>query len=143
MNIKQLSIFIENKKGRLSEVTEILKDNNLNIRALSLADTSDFGILRLILDNPDKGADVLKNKGFIVKETDVLAIEIEDQPGGLSKVLQVLSENNIDISYMYAFVEKKESNAVVIFKVDDNNRTIDILNKNNIKTVASDIIKNL
>jgi len=143
MNIKQLSVFIENKKGRLAEVTGILRDNNINIRALSLADTSDFGILRIIVDDPDKAKEVLKDKEFVVKESDVLAIEIEDKPGGLSKVLDVLSSNDIDIAYMYAFVEKKETNAIVIFKVSDNDKTVDVLKNNGISVVSHNIIKEL
>ncbi len=143
MNIKQISIFIENKKGRLAEVTKILEENNINIRALSLADTSDFGILRIIVNEPEKCKNILYDKGFIVKESNVLAVEIEDKPGGLARVLGILSENDINIEYMYAFVEKKENNAIVIFKVDNNEKTVSILSSNNINTVPDDILRNL
>ncbi|HOJ64351.1 MAG TPA: ACT domain-containing protein [Spirochaetota bacterium] len=132
MNIKQISIFLENKKGRLAEVTKYLADNNINIRALSLADTKDFGVLRLIVDDYEKCLKVLKEKEFIAQVTDVIAIEIEDRPGGLYKVLKVIEDNNINIEYMYATVEKNKDSAIVIFRVDDTEKTYEVLKKNNI-----------
>ena len=143
MAVKQLSIFLENKSGRLKEVTGLLASNNINIRALALADTLDFGILRLIVDDCDKATEILKKNDFTVKETEVLAVEIEDQPGGLNKVLTIFDENNINIEYMYAFVEKSRSNAVVIFRIDDSSRAVSILEAKSINTLTNDMIKAL
>jgi len=106
MKITQISVFIENKSGRLYEICDLLGRNNLNIRALSLADTSDFGILRLIMSDPEKAYRLLKENEFTVGKTDVIAVEVPDVPGGLASVLKVLSDNNVNVEYMYAFVEK-------------------------------------
>ena len=129
MVIKQISVFIENKKGRLADVTSVLANENINIKALSLADTSDFGILRMIVDEIEKAIYSLKQAGFIVKETDVLAVEVEDKPGGLNSILQKFKEYNIDIAYMYAFVESLNSNALLVFKVSDIDKAIKVLNQ--------------
>ncbi|MCK4597567.1 ACT domain-containing protein, partial [bacterium] len=107
MNIKQVSVFLENKKGRLAEVTALLARQGVNIRALSLADTADFGVLRLIVSDSVKCFNVLKKNDFVAQMTDVIAVEIDDQPGGLNRVLAVFDKSDINIEYMYAFVEKK------------------------------------
>ena len=119
MFIKQVSIFIENKAGKMAEVLDILAKNNIDISALSIADTEDYGILRLIVDSPDKACDILKENGFIVKLTDVLAVAIEDKPGALSKPLVALKDKDIEISYLYAFVAKNTDNAIVVIKSSD------------------------
>ena len=119
MKVKQISIFIENRSGRLREVADILGKNSINIRALSLADTSDYGILRLIVDNPDKAREVLKKENFTLSETDVIAVEVSDKPGGLAEVLDILGDAGINVEYMYAFVEKLSDNAVVIFRIEN------------------------
>ena len=106
MFIKQVSVFVENKAGAMSEVLDILAEENIDMSAVSVADTSDFGILRLILSEPEKAEKVLKEKGYVVKLTDVVAVGIEDKPGGLSKPLKVLKDNGIGIEYMYAFIGK-------------------------------------
>ncbi|MBT0653174.1 ACT domain-containing protein [Geomobilimonas luticola] len=124
MHVEQISIFIENKSGRLAEVTRILGDAGVNIRALSLADTSDFGILRLIVNDREKAKAVLKEKGFTVSKTDVVAVEVPDRPGGLSLILQTLDGENINVEYMYAFVERCGENAVIIFRFDETDRAI-------------------
>ena len=116
--IKQISIFVENKFGRLSSIIEVLGKNNIDISALSFADTTDFGILRIIVDKPEEAVIVLKEHGVAVKFTDVIAVTIDDTPGGLSKVLAKLTENNITIDYMYAFVGKKEGKALMVVKTD-------------------------
>lgn len=118
MKLEQISIFIENKSGRLAEVTRVLGQGNINIRALSLADTSDFGILRLIVDQPDQAQALLKEQGFTVNKTHVVAVEVPDQPGGLATILNVLEDNHINVEYMYAFVERCQDNAVIIFRFD-------------------------
>ena len=119
MKVQQISIFLENKSGRLSEVTRILGNNGINIRALSLADTTDFGILRLIVNDADKANRVLKEYGFTVGKTDVIAVEVNDKPGGLARILEILNRENINVEYMYAFVERSRDNAVIIFRFDD------------------------
>ena len=132
MRVKQISIFIENRSGRLREVTEVLGGNGINIRALSLADTSDYGILRLIVDQPDKALAVLKQANFTLSETDVIAVEVKDKPGGLSEVLAILGNAGINVEYMYAFVEKSSNNAVVIFRIEDIEAAISALKKNDV-----------
>ena len=112
MRVEQISIFLENKAGRLAEVSRVLSEAGVNIRALSLADTSDFGILRLIVDNNDRAKEVLKERGFTVGKTDVVAVEVEDRPGGLSRILDILSRQNINVEYMYAFVQHSGKDAV-------------------------------
>ena len=124
MKVEQLSIFIENKSGRLAEVTQILGEAAINIRALSLADTSDFGILRLIVNDVAKAKDVLKDKGFTVSKTEVVAVEVPDRPGGLSAILQALDRESINVEYMYAFVERCGGNAVIIFRFDETDKAI-------------------
>ncbi|MFW9603887.1 MAG: ACT domain-containing protein [Trichlorobacter sp.] len=124
MNVEQLSIFIENKSGRLAEITNVLGAASVNIRALSLADTSDFGILRLIVDRVEQAQQVLKEKGFTVSKTEVVAVEVPDQPGGLSKILQILDSEAINVEYMYAFVERCGGNAVIIFRFDETDKAI-------------------
>ena len=124
MNVEQLSIFIENKSGRLAEITNVLGAASVNIRALSVADTSDFGILRLIVDRVEQAQQVLKEKGFTVSKTEVVAVEVPDQPGGLSKILQILDSEAINVEYMYAFVERCGGNAVIIFRFDETDKAI-------------------
>lgn len=143
MDIKQISVFLENKAGRLAEVTACLAQAGINIRALYLADTTDFGILRMIVNDPDRAQDVLRNSGFVVQETDVIAVEVEDSPGGLNKVLSLLNAGNINIEYMYAFVEKKVNNAIVVFKIDEQEKTIKLLLQNGIGLVPRDVLTNL
>jgi hypothetical protein len=129
MKVEQISIFIENKSGRLAEVSKILGDAGVNIRALSLADTSDFGILRLIVNDREKAMTALKEKGFTVSKTEVVAVEVPDQPGGLASILQVLDSKAINVEYMYAFVERCGANAVIIFRFDETEKAISSLNE--------------
>ena len=130
MSVEQISIFIENKSGRLAEVTRILGDAGVNIRVLSLADTSDFGILRMIVNDVEKAKLVLKEKGFTVNKTEVIAVEVPDRPGGMSNILQVIDNNHINIEYMYAFVERGGGNAVIIFRFDDTVKALETLRYN-------------
>ena len=127
MKVEQISIFIENKSGRLAEITRILGEADINIRALSLADTSDFGILRLIVNDGVKANAVLKEKGFTVNMTEVVAVKVPDRPGGLSAILQALDRDAINVEYMYAFVERCAGNAVIIFRFDETDKAIDTL----------------
>ena len=127
MKVEQISIFLENRAGRLSEVTRILAEGGINIRALSLADTSDFGILRLIVTDHEKAKALLKDHGFTVGRTNVVAVEVTDEPGGLNRILQLLSENGINVEYMYAFVQQSGRNAVLIFRFDKTDQAIEVL----------------
>ena len=119
MLVKQISIFLENKEGRLAELTSILAEEGININALTIADTSDFGILRIIVDDVKKTEKLLKEYGFSVSVTDVVAIDIDNVPGGIARPLSMLHENGISVEYIYAFLEKKDDTAHVIFKVND------------------------
>ncbi|MGR6836198.1 ACT domain-containing protein [Syntrophomonas erecta] len=116
---KQISVFLENKAGRLSHVTRVLGEAGINIRALSIADTSDFGILRIIVNDPDKAYEILKETGFTVSATEVVAVKVPDCPGGLAMVLEQMSDENLNIEYLYAFLGTSENDALVIFKVED------------------------
>ena len=120
MSVKQISIFIENKKGSLAEVTDFIAKNNINLRALSIADTQDFGILRLIVDNNDVATKALQDAGYLIKMTDVVGVKIGDQPGKLSKALEVLDDANINMEYLYAFMARTEKHAYVVLRVADN-----------------------
>ena len=127
MLIKQVSVFIENKVGYLEEVIDAIAENDIDIYALSLADTTDFGILRMIVSDPDKAKAVLKEKGLIVKRTEVIAVTVEDKPGGLTKTLDKMKDNKINIEYMYAFIGKNEKGATVVMKVDKPDEAVKIL----------------
>jgi hypothetical protein len=143
MIVKQISIFLENKSGRLAEVTKILGENSIDISALSIADTANFGILRLIVNQPEKAVKILKENGFTVSSTSVIAIGVEDKPGGLAAALQVLAEESIGIEYMYAFVGKTSEEALVILKVEDSERAIRVLTENNVKVLSSSAVYDL
>jgi hypothetical protein len=143
MYTKQVSIFVENEKGRFADVTKLLADEGINIRALSLGEMVDFGVLRLIVDDCSRCLQVLKAHDFTVQETDVIAVEIDDRPGGLHRVIEVLDREGINIEYMYAFLEKNDKNAIVVFKVDDPSRAVAILEKSGIPILPEDKIQNL
>ena len=119
MKLKQISIFLENKKGRLWKALKILKDAEINIRALSIADTSEFGILRLIVPDPEMAKAELEKENFVVKVNDVIAVEVHDEPGGLEKILEILNNDDINVEYIYAFVEKKGKKAIVVIRTED------------------------
>lgn len=137
MLIEQLSIFVENKRGRLAEITNLLKENDIDIRALSIADTRDFGILRLIVNNPMKAEKVFKDGGFTVSLTKVIAIGIDDTPGGLAKAMDVLYEHNIGVEYMYAFISRTNNTAYVILRVEENEKALKALEDGKIKILTS------
>lgn len=140
MKVTQISIFIENKSGRLAEVSRVLGEKGVNIRALSLADTSDFGILRLIVDNTDLAKSALKDCGFTVNKTEVVAVEVPDRPGGLASILDVLDKASVNVEYMYAFVERSAGNAVIIFRFDNVDDAIRILQENGITILPGERI---
>jgi hypothetical protein len=130
MKVEQISIFLENKPGGLEEVTRTLKEAGVNIRTLSLADTSEFGILRLIVNDVEAASRALKEKGLRASRTTVVAVEVPDRPGGLHSILEVLSKNSINVEYLYAFVERSGENAVIIFRFDASDAAIEVLQKN-------------
>lgn len=136
MTVKQISVFIENKPGQLSEFTKLLEKNNINMHALSLADAEDFGILRLIVDDSYNTACVLKEAGFVFSITPVLAVEISDRPGSLVHVLEVLGENSVNLEYTYAFTTRKKEMAYMIFRVTDNEKAIEALSQSGVKLVC-------
>ena len=129
MRVEQLAVFLENKSGRLAEITSILADNNINIRALSVADTADFGILRLIVDKVELAKTVLKANGFTVGKTNVLAVEVPDRTGGLATVLKSIETAGLNVEYMYAFVNKTGENAVLIFRFEEMDKAIESLQR--------------
>ena len=135
MRAEQISVFLENKAGRLAEVTAILAESGVNIRALALADTSDFGVLRLIVSDNEKAITALKNQGFTVGKTDVVAVEVEDRPGGLHRILDVLNRAGVNVEYMYAFVTQSGNNAIMIFRFDDIDEAVRLLKENNVKVI--------
>ena len=143
MKVDQLSIFLENRAGRLAEVTRILGEADINIRALSLADTSDFGILRLIVSDFEKAKTVLKDNGFTVGRTSVVAVEIDDKPGGLYNILSMLQSAGINVEYMYAFVRQSGSSAVLILRFDRTDQGIEVLQKNDITIIPGDKLYDL
>ena len=126
MRAEQISIFLENKAGRLAEVTAILRDAGVNIRALSLADTTDFGILRLIVNNNQRAEEILKKEGFTVGKTNVIAVEVDDNPGGLNQVLDPLTSEGVNVEYMYA-LQQSGDHAVMIFRFDNTDEAIKLL----------------
>lgn len=143
MIVKQLSIFMENRAGRLAEIARLLGDAGINIRALSLADTSDFGILRLIVNDVEKAQSVLRKANLTVSLTDVIAVEIPDRPGGLASVLEPLREAGLNVEYMYAFVEKATDKAVVIFRFEDISAAIAALQRAGISILPAETVYKL
>lgn len=119
MKLKQTSVFLENKKGRLWKALSTLREADINIRALSIADTSEFGILRMIVPDPEKAREALEDNQFVVKTNEVIGVEIPDEPGGLDTVLGILNEKDINVEYLYAFVEKREGHAIVVLRTED------------------------
>lgn len=120
MAIKQLTVFVENKQGAIVSITETLSKHNINLRALSIAETQEFGILRLIVDNEATAERILAEEGYLIKITDVVGVKISDEPGKLSEALKVLDENKINMEYLYAFMTRTEKHAYVVIRVEDN-----------------------
>jgi len=133
MTINQLSVFIENKEGKLADLTSALAREGVDIRAMSVADTQDFGILRLIVNDTDRAVNVLKESGCIVSVTQVLAVSLEDTPGSLAKVMRILSDNHISVEYVYAFITRRQEGAYVVFRVADNQAAAELLTSYGVK----------
>ncbi len=143
MELKQLSIFVENKKGRLEEITGILANEQIHIRAVSIADTTDYGILRLIVNKPDEAMVALKENGITVSITSVIAIAIDDKPGALYEAVKLLSNNDISVEYMYAFLNPTNEAASVILRIEDNQKAIDVLKKGGIRLMGHEEVSKL
>lgn len=138
MFIKQISAFVENRPGRIAEITEILAENDIDLRALSIADTADFGILRIIVDNPDEVAVILKENKVTVSLTDVIAIKLPDKPGALNYLLKLLSDNRISVEYLYAFVAPSENgSACVVIRADNPQAAAEILRINSYRGISN------
>ena len=140
MIMNQLSVFVENKQGRLAEITKILADQKIDIRALSIADTKEYGILRLIVSDPVQAESALKESGFTVSITKVIGIGIDDHPGGLCSAMEILRDNSISVEYMYAFISRSASKAYVILRVGDNEKAIEKLSAGGFHIMESDIL---
>ncbi|MBD3239588.1 MAG: ACT domain-containing protein [Chitinivibrionales bacterium] len=143
MKVTQISLFLENRKGRLAEVCSLLGETGVNIRALTIAETDEFGVLRMVVDNPDKALQTLRANNFVASVTDIVAIEVGDRPGGLAAVLKTLNENDLNIEYMYGFVEKKSDNALMVFRFDEPDRAIEVLQGAGLSVVGKSDIESL
>jgi hypothetical protein len=141
--IKQISIFMENKPGRMARVANALADANVNIRALTIAEAGDFGIVRMVVDDTEKGYKVLRDEGFTVSETEVLAVEIQDSPGGLYEIANTLGENNINVDYAYAFVTAKAERAMLILRVDDISGATRVLSEAGVRIATGEEIQKI
>ncbi len=137
--MKQISVFLENREGRLYDVCNILGENSISIRALTIAESADFGVLRMFVDKPDEALNKLKEAGFSASFSDVVIVEVEDNPGGLAKILKALVTNKVNIEYMYAFVEKIKDKALLVFRFEDIDSAIRVLRDNNIGILSEDI----
>jgi hypothetical protein len=138
MTIDQISVFVENVPGKLSGVTKVFADANIDLRAMSIADTRDFGILRVIVDDAYGAIAALKDADYVVSVTKVLAVEIADKPGGLASVLEVLADAGVSVEYLYAFVSRREGNAYVILRVEDTDKAVAALGDKGVNTVCAD-----
>lgn len=138
MTISQISVFLENKAGQLADITGVLSENQVNMRAISIAETADYGVLRLIVDDASKASSILLEKGFILTMTPVVGVVVPDVPGGLSKVLGIISTAGIDIEYMYSVFGQKDGQACMIFRVADAEALASVLEKNGIGTITGE-----
>jgi hypothetical protein len=141
--IKQISLFVENRPGRMAKVSKTLSDAGVNIRAMTIAEAGDFGVIRMVVDNPDKGYKVLHDSGFTVSTTDVLAVEMKDTPGGLYEIVDTLGSNKINVDYAYAFVTAKAERAMLILRVDDLSRAKQALSAKGVKISTRDEIQEI
>jgi hypothetical protein len=136
MTVKQISVFLENRPGALAEFTRILEKSNMNLRALSLAESEDFGIVRVIVDDPFETIRILKDEGYVCSITKVIAVEIQDKPGALVRMLNILGDNQVNLEYSYAFLAKKANSAFMILRVEDNDKAIKVLTQNGIRPIC-------
>ena len=140
MTVEQISVFVQNKTGQLGDVTRVLEEAGINIRALSLADTADFGVLRLMADDTPRAGQVLRDAGFTVGSTPVVAVEVADTPGGLGYVLALISQHRINVEYLYAYTQRDSVKATLIFRFDRNAEAVKMLRKNGVRVLSADEI---
>ncbi len=140
MLIKQISIFIPNKKGSLSQLTDILVAHNIDIRAIAVFDTAEFGILRIVVDDPDRAVEILNNEGIVAKVSKVIAVEPEDKPGSLNQIFTILRDADINIDYIYSFIMRKKEMPYIVLKVDDQEKAVEVLTANGINVINKEEI---
>lgn len=143
MKIKQISTFLENRTGRLAELAGILGKAGINIRTMNIAESQDFGILRMLVDQPEEAVKLLKANGFVSRLTDIVAVEVEDRPGGLAKVLDVLTKHNLNVEYMYAFFEKSKDMALLVIRFDVPDKAVQVLTAAGIRIVGESEINSI
>lgn len=143
MTVKQISVFIENKEGRIKKALNTLAENNINIRALSIADTTKYGILRLIVSNNQIAITSLENDGFVVRENDVIVVAIPDEPNGLNSTLEILDKNDINLEYLYAFSSNNTDKAIVVMRLENMKEAINLLEENNAEILEKEDIEKL
>ena len=143
MKITQISVFLENRKGRLFEVCSLLGQNNINIRALTIAETETFGVLRIVVDKPELATEVFKTNRITANLTSVVAVEVDDRPGGLAAALKILSDHDLNVEYMYGFVEKATDRAMLVFRFEDTDRATKVLANSGIRVVTESDIRGL
>ncbi len=143
MLVKQISIFTQNIHGDLAGITAVLADNNIDLKSLSIADTSSFGVIRAIVEDAEKAVHVLKAAGFTAKITEVLAFEVADRPGGLAEVLKVFEKEDIEIEYLYSFVRSKTGSALIVFRTEDLDHTIQLLNQHGVKLLSNEEVHHI
>ncbi len=141
MTVEQISVFVENRSGQLGDVTRVLEEADVNIRALSLSDTTDFGVLRLMADDTQKAREALSKAGFTVGSTPVVAVDVADRPGGLGHVLGVLSEHGINVEYLYAYTQRESTRATIIFRFDRTEEAVQALLARGIRVLGPDDIR--
>jgi hypothetical protein len=141
--VKQISVFIENRKGRLAELTRQLRENGIDLKALSIADTTNFGILRCIVDDPERALKVIRDAGFTANITEVLAVEVPDVPGGLSTILDYLAQADISVEYLYSFVHTHSQSALILFRVEEPEKAKDLLNAKNVSILTAEQVYSL
>ncbi len=138
MFIKQISVFMENRPGRLAEITKVLSDNNIDVRAINIADTTDFGILRMIVNDPEKAEKILRENSMTASVTDVLAVSIDDTVGAFGNVISMLKAAEISIEYIYSFIGERSSRAVIVIKTNDSTHSAEILAKGGVSVLSSE-----
>ena len=143
MTVKQISIFVENKPGKLAELTEYLNQSNIDMRALSIAEAQDFGIVRMIVDDAYKTSCILKEAGYVASITPVLAVEMPDEPGSLFRILKLLGDGGVNLEYMYAFLTRRQATAYMVLRVENNEKAVEILSRKGIHTISQDSLANL
>ena len=143
MKITQISVFLENKKGRLYEICSLLGKAKINIRALTIAESKDYGVIRMVVDDPQKAMKLFKKNSMVAELTDIVAVEAQDKPGGLAQVLKVLADNDVNVEYMYGFVEKMTQRALLVFRFTDTDKAIALLKKKKMHVIGKKDIASL